>query len=334
MRLNATRHHAIRAFAGAALLAAVWASPAGAQKFDFTVFHPERNVWTETLKWWFAEVEKGTSGRVSFTPHYSGSLVNINETLKAIRDGAVPAGYVAAGAVSGQIPSFAYMEAMGGMPEGPDQFVESLEKLRPVLEAEFLKQNVEFLWGQPSPGLNVMCRDKHMKTIADWKGKKVRTAGRWQARQIAQLGASPVSMDPAEQYIALQNKTIDCALSVHVLAFSLKLHEVAPYVTELRMPVNLGMYIMNKGTWDKLSADDRAKIKSVGSEAVKRAAPYVNSQQTAALDQMKAQKAQAYTLSDKDLEDFRKAIRPVFDEMDGPGGDGGKQIKAILTKYW
>jgi TRAP-type C4-dicarboxylate transport system substrate-binding protein len=317
---------------GAALVAA--ASPARAQKLDFSVFHPERNVWTDTLKWWVEEVDKQTQGRVKFTLHFAGSLVNVTETLKAVKDGAIPSGYTAASFITGQMPGLAYLEAMGGVPEDPAGFVEAVGKLRPVLESEFHKQNVEYLWAQPSPGLNVLCRDKHLKSVADWRGKKVRTAGRWQARQLVPVGASPVSMDPGEQYIALQNKTIDCVLSVHVLALSLKLHEVAPKITVLRMAVNLGMYIINKGVWDKISADDRAKIKALGEEGIKRAAQFVHGQQSTALDTLKAQKADIYTLNDAESAAFRKAIRPVFDEMDATGGEGGKQIKAILAKYW
>jgi TRAP-type C4-dicarboxylate transport system substrate-binding protein len=322
------------AFVAASAFAAATIPQAQAQKLDFSVFYPERNAWSEYQKWWVEEVDKATQGRVKFTVHYSGSLVNVTETLKAVRDGAVPAGYTAASFITGQLPALAYLEAMGGMPESPEGYVEASTKLQPVLEAEFAKQGVEFLWSQPSPGLNVLCRDKHMASVADWKGKKVRTAGRWQARQLAQLGASPVAMDPAEQYIALQNKTIDCVLSVHVLALSLKLHEVAPKITVLRMPVNLGMYIINKGVWEKVSAADRAKIKALGQEAAKRSAKYVFDQQLAALDAMKTQKADVSTLSDAQYAEFRKAIRPAFDEMDATGGEGGKQIKAILSKYW
>jgi TRAP-type C4-dicarboxylate transport system substrate-binding protein len=317
-----------------AAIAAIATQSAAAQKLDFSVFHPERNAWTENLKWWVTEVDKATQGRVQFNVHYAGSLVNVTETLKAVRDGAIPAGYTAASFITGQLPALAYLEAMGGMPESPEGYVEASTKLQPVLETEFAKQNVEFLWSQPSPGLDVLCRDKHLMTAADWKGKKVRTAGRWQARQIAQLGASPVAMDPAEQYIALQNKTIDCVLSVHVLALSLKLHEVAPKITVLRMPVNLGVYIINKGVWEKISAADRGKIKELGREAAKRSAKYVFDQQVAALETMKGQKADISTLNDAQYAEFRKAIRPAFDEMDATSGEGGKQIKAILAKYW
>jgi TRAP-type C4-dicarboxylate transport system substrate-binding protein len=100
------------------------------------------------------------------------------------------------------------------------------------------------------------------------------------------------------------------------------------------MPVNLGVYIINKGVWEKISAADRGKIKELGREAAKRSAKYVFDQQLAALETMKGQKADINTLNDAQYAEFRKAIRPAFDEMDATSGEGGKQIKAILAKYW
>src|SRR5438105_3649880 len=142
-------------------------APAWSQnKIDLAVFHPEKNFWTPTLMWWIGEVEKATEGRVKFVPHFAGALVAVNETLKAVRDGSVPAGVISAGAVSGQMPSMAYLEAIGGMPAEVGPFIEAVNALRPVLEAEYRKQGAEYLWSQGSGGLIVLCRDRHLKQPA------------------------------------------------------------------------------------------------------------------------------------------------------------------------
>ncbi|MEO7402969.1 MAG: hypothetical protein ABIU95_04795, partial [Burkholderiales bacterium] len=119
-------------------------------KIDLAIFHPERNAWTVSLKWWIEEVDKATQGRVKVVPHFAGSLVTANEALKAVRDGAVPAGLSAAGFVGGAMPSMAYLEAIGGMPGDVAKFTDSVIALRPALEEEFRKQNVEYLWSQGS----------------------------------------------------------------------------------------------------------------------------------------------------------------------------------------
>ncbi len=304
------------------------------ERIDMAIFHPERNFWTPTLKWWMEEVDKATQGRVHFVANYAGALVSANETLKAVRDGAVPAGVTSAAFITGTLPSLAYLEAIGGVPGGVAPFIESMEALRPVLQEEFHKQNVEYLWPQASGQLVVVCRDRLIKNVADWKGRKVRTAGRWQGEQLLVLGSSPVSIDPSEQYLALQNRTIDCALSVSVLAATLKLHEVAPKISVLRMPVNATFYVINRDIWNKLSADDRAAVMRISGEATKRSAAYLNEIQAEAENQMRTQKAEVYQLSDAEVADLRAAIAPAFAKMDAQGGEAGKRISTIVRRFW
>ena len=326
---------ALRRSLALTLISLACAAPAWAQgKIDMAIFHPEKNFWTPTLMWWIGEVDKATQGRVKITPHFAGALVPLNETMKAVRDGSVPAGLTAAAAITGQIPAFAYLEAIGGMPADYGAFVEAINALRPVLEAEYRKQGVEYLWSQGSGGLIVVCRDRHLKTPEDWKNRKVRTAGRWQAEQLRAMGVSPVATDPAEQYIALQNRTIDCALSVNVLASALKLHDVAPRITQLRMPVNLSSYIINKSVYDKIPAEDRGVMRKLAIEADKRSAEHLAKVERDAIAQMKSQKADIYSLSDQELKALRSGIAPSFAKMDAEGGDTGKSIGSILKKYW
>ena len=311
------------------------AAPAMAQaKVDMAIFHPERNAWTAPLKWWIEEVEKVTQGRVKFTPHFAGSLVTVVETLKAVRDGSVPAGYTAASFVSGQMPYMAYLEALGGVPAETGKLIEVLNALRPVLEGEMRKSGVEYLWAQGSGSLIYFCRDRHLRTAADYKNRKIRTAGRWQAEQLRALGASPVATDPSEQYIALQNRTIDCAVSINLVGPGFKLHEVAPKVTQTRVPVNLSFYIMNKGLYDKISEADRAAIRRLSIEADKRSVEHVAKIEIESIALMTSQKADMYYLNAAEYAELRKAIAPAFAKMDGEGGEAGKQIADIVKRFW
>ena len=110
--------------------------------------------------------------------------------------------------------------------------------------------------------------------------------------------------------------------------------EVAPKVTELRLPVNLSFYIMNKGQFEKLSAADREAMLKLGVEGEKRSAPLLQKMSDDGAAAMKAQKAEAVRLSDAQLAAFRKAIEPAFAKMDAETGEDGKKIAAIVKKYW
>ena len=314
---------------------ALWAVPATAQQtIDIAVFHTDRDAFGDTMRWWMAEVEKRTAGRIKFKPHYSGALVKITEALNATKNGVVPMAIVAPSFISGQMPAMAYLEIMGGFPSTPADNEKALAALYPEMEKQFRAQGVEFLWQLPSFGGAVACREKHLKSPADWKGLKVRTAGRYQAQQIQALGGSPATIDPAEQYIALQNKTVDCALTVNNLGFALKLHEVAPKITQLHLPGNSLIYIMNARTWAAIPEADRAIIKATGREAENRGIKTLFDVQAVAAANMKAQKADVTELNDAELKAFRAAVRPVLDAIEKAAGESGKPIRAIVGTYW
>lgn len=319
---------AFAAMVGAAL-------PAFSQtRLDTAIFHPESAAWTAPFKWWIDEVEKATQGRVKFVPHYAGSLVSTNETFKALRDGAVPAGVPSIAALTGQMPSMAYLEAIGSIPNDASRVVDALTSLRPVLEDQFRKTNVEYLWSQSASELGVVCRQGHVRTVKDWKNRKVRGAGRWQAEQIRAIGGSAVATDPSEQYLALQNRTLDCVLSVAIFASSLKLYEVAPKITMLGVSVNLIPVLVNKPIFDKLLEGDRAAIRRLSIEAEKRSAEHLDKMTEDALAHMKSQKADIYRLNAKERAEFLKGISPAFTKMDAEGGATGKQIADIVKRYW
>ncbi|MBL0420719.1 TRAP transporter substrate-binding protein DctP [Ramlibacter sp. AW1] len=303
-------------------------------KIDMTIFHAEGAPWTPTEKWWAQEVEKATEGRVKVQLHFGGSLVPLNETLRAVRNGAVPAGLLSSAAAAGQLRYLGYTEALTGVPTDTGKLVASLNELRPVLEKNMAEQGLVYLWSQPAGELISLCRNKFLKSPADWKGTKVRTAGRWQSEQIKAVGASPQALDPSEIYLALQNGTVDCTLSVGILAPSLKLEQVAPKVTFLRQSNNLSLFVMNKDAWAKISPKDQEAIKRVSMEADKRAAQAVADAQAAGEAFFKkAQADNTYKLSDAEAEQLRKDFAAALKPLDGESGEVGKQVKAVLDKH-
>jgi TRAP-type C4-dicarboxylate transport system substrate-binding protein len=305
-----------------------------AATLDMSIFHSERSAWTHALKFWMEETKKQTQGRVEFKPFYSGALGKITETFKAVRNGSVPIGTTAAGVESSRIPSLAYIEGEAGMPNDGASWLTAAGQLRPVLDRLFDAKGVKFLWMQPSFGGTVNCRKKLLKNPSDWKNLRVRTAGRWQVEQIRKLGANPVATDPAEQYIALQNGTLDCVLSNHEITYAFKLYEVAPKVVNLGVGVNALMYIVNKKVWGKISAADQKTIERLAVEAQIVAATHLEPLQPMLRDKIRKAGVEVYSLNKAEKDAFVNAIRPVFDKMDGVSGADGQIVRKILEPHW
>jgi TRAP-type C4-dicarboxylate transport system substrate-binding protein len=307
---------------------------ASAATFDMSIFYNESDIFATQYKAWAADVDKSTAGRVQFKAAYSGALTSVVETLNAVRRGVVPAGYTAAAFSSAAIPSLAYVEALGGAPNEPDALIKAYGAVEPAMSALLKKNGVELLYLAPSYDVIVACRDKHLKTPADWAGLKVRAAGRWQSMQVAAMGASPVAINPAEQYLALQNKTVDCVLSVPNLATSLKLYEVAPKITLLRQAVNLGMYIMNPQAFAQISAADQATVRKVSADAQARTAKELKAAVAKSVDGLKAAGADIYALSDAELKTVKERMNAAFDKIGEAAGEDGKPLAAALKPYW
>ena len=187
------------------------------------------------------------------------------------------------------------------------------------------KYGVELLYTQPTFDLLVICGGKHLKAVSDWPGTKVRAAGRWQSQQVLALGGAPTAIDPGEQYLALQNKTVDCALSVPTLVLSLKLYEVAPKLTSLRQAVNTSLLVMNPRSWRSISAEDQAAIRAVSTETRHRAIVQMRSIADKGMADLKTLGSDIYTLNDAELIAMKDKMRPVFDKI----GEGRRRRQAI-----
>lgn len=319
---------------GALAMTGLTATPARALELDVSIWHNKSSAWTWGYEWWAKEIRKRTDGRVVLKPFFSGALTKANETFDAVSNGSVPVGTTSAASISGKVPPLAYVAAEAGMPNSVAGFVKVAGELRPVLEKLLARHHIKYLWMLPSYGAVVDCRDKHLKKASDWKGLKIRTAGRWQVEQIKQLGASPVAMDPAEQYLALQNGTIDCALSNNEITLFAKLYEPAPKVTDLRVTVNVLLYLANMRAWDRISASDRKIVAQVTREAEEATAKHLFDIQSEIQKKYVAAGADLYKLTDAERNEFSKVMQKTFRQMDKATGPAGAQIRKILEPYW
>lgn len=106
----------------------------------------------------------------------------------------------------------------------------------------------------------VHTRDKPVKTLADFKGLKLRAPTRITNRMLAAFGATPVSMPVPAVAEALSKGVIDgCVIPWEVMP-SVKIHEMVKYHSELEagskaLYTSVFVVAMNKARYDSLPAD-------------------------------------------------------------------------------
>ncbi len=133
------------------------------------------------------------------------------------------------------------------------------------------------------------------------------------------LGANPVGLDASEMYLALQQKTVDGVDNATVDLVNLKLYEVTKYLSMTSHITDFFMIVMNKGLWDRLSADEQ----KIMLQAMRKSMEWEWKAQPdairASVEKLRSS-MQANDLSPDELKAFVQATRPVIQHFEGSIG--------------
>jgi TRAP-type C4-dicarboxylate transport system substrate-binding protein len=245
---------------------------------------------------------------------WPGQLVKTNEAFDSVRQGMIE-GY------SGSLLYFA-----GLVPEVNCQWL-------------------PFNWSDPEDAVNVLLNKGYMKVMAeavakhgvtylaplsvatmglmtkspvhkleDLQGKKIRAVG-MEAQIVKALGASAVAIAGAEQYMALQRGTVDGTDYPWYTIEKYKFYEVLDYITApaLHTPGVIEI-VMNQKTFQALTPDEQAAVKKAAMAAMDRSFKMTPQFDQEAIDAAAKRGVKIITLSNEELDRFRKAVQPLWDE--------------------
>lgn len=200
-------------------------------------------------------VKEKTKGRMVIEHHSAGALLPNQEIFPSVKKGIIEMGYVTPGYWKTDIP----LSQVCALPFTFINYWEVLyffKKLgfENMLREEIAKHDVLYFSDHVIP-VEIVSK-KPIRTIEDFKGKKIRTYGNF-AKYISLLGASPVSAPGPEIYTGLTTGVFDAAhWGAAVGAESLALYEVCKYhiLPSLSLGTEEGWFI-NKKALEKLPKD-------------------------------------------------------------------------------
>ncbi|WP_203557081.1 TRAP transporter substrate-binding protein [Bacillus sp. B15-48] len=299
----------------------------------FSLYSSENDLYSVTFREWAEKVEEETEGRVKFTPYYSGQLSSLFDTLDSVKSGTVDGGLLSAGASSGQIDAVSLLEPLGVF-RSEEDFKEFYEDSLSVMMDIFQENGVELsFWTVSNTQSLIVHPDKFITNPDQMKGMKIRTAGRWQAEQAEALGAAPVTMDPGELYLALQNKTVDTTVQTVNLTESFKLYEVAPKMSLANISANANMFILNSKVWDSISDEDKEVIRNISiNVGLESYSTYAELEETI-LDRMAENGAEINPLTKEEEDNFLEIYNSITPKIVENVGDQGKELNEILKNY-
>lgn len=188
-------------------------------------------------------------------------------------------------------------------------------------------------------GFKVMSSTKPLRTLADFRGQKMRIQpSKVLEAQMRALGASPQVLSFGDVYQALRSGVVDGTENPPSNFYTQRMHELQRHMT-LSNHGYLGYaVIVNRKFWEGLPSGIRSDLEEAMKEATKYANAIAQKENDEALDAIrKSGKTIVYPLSDKEREEWRRALAPVHKEMENRIGKNligavNREVSAELRK--
>lgn len=272
-------------------------------------------------------VKQRTGGRCNIEIFWSDSLVPMFESFDAVRQGSAEMATFPVGAFSGVEAVFASAEipflydSIEAQLEGQGVLVDTYNK---VVESKYNQKALSVTSIIP---LNIGCKKRPIKTLADWKGLMVQSISPITSELTTSFGATGAPASPIDVYELLEKGTVDATIQSLGKYVEAKLWEVCLFITNANLVPASAMTTMNAGIWNQLPKD----IQDIILDEVKKMKAEVDNitlkTYYSYLDEL-GKHMQVYNLPKSERENWKAAAKPMIDKYMGKMGD----LAAEITK--
>ena len=258
-----------------------------------------------------------TNGKFKIKTYSAGELFSVPRAYQGLEKGAIDMWVGPAWAFSGRNP-IGFVS--GSLPYSIKSHEEAYDimfktKFRDVVREAYKKNNIFYLTASAG-GADGICSKFPIRTIDDLKGKKIRGGG-VKGKVLKALGAVDVKLSPREIYTALQRGLIEGACMPNRLFGQWGFFEYAKYVS---YPSVFGNYWVdvacNLEAWNSLPKEYQVILQDEADKiwkwALKTLLPSVEKY---VQEKWSKKGVQYITLSDENLNEFKKAVYPIWDEL-------------------
>ena len=232
--------------------------PAGAQAkpIVWNLPHVAAPTYYHTVNYtaFAAKVKEKSQGRMEIRIHPASSLYPSHELIPALVDGRAEIGPVVSGYLTDILLEIGPLD-LPFMTGSLEEHRKAANALRPFFTEMLAKRGLKLLAINAWPTQQLFSLQP-VKSVTDWKGKKIRVYGADSANTARALGAAPVSLGFGEVYTALEKKTVDGAMTSATNAEPMKFFEVAKFINYWYLAgAGSEWFVVNQKAFDALPKD-------------------------------------------------------------------------------
>lgn len=322
----------------AMLLGATLAMPAKAQDFTFRLHSfgsPKSLDHTIHLDRWAENVEKDSKGRIEIEVYPAMQLGGRPGDLpQQMEDGVVDIIWTLPGFTPGRFPGTQGLE-LPFMNTGKSATMSpaAMEFVTGHLQKEF--EGIYLVSIHATDAALIHTVKKPIKTLEDFKGMKLRVAGRFIGEAVKALGATPVGIPLPGVYEALSRGQVEGMLINWAITKPFRFYEVTNHHSELALYQSMLMTMMRGASYNKLPADLKAVVdRNSGIAWAKKMGVAWDTQTAPARKAIVDHGNNVFKVSDAEIARWKKTVQPAYDawiaEMNGRGYDGPALFKTLL----
>ena len=327
----------LKACACAAAIA-LGAASAQAQTITLKLSHfvPPQHAFHKWVTAWAEKIEKESGGRLKFEIYPNGQLVGPpNRQFDAARNGITDIAWCLHGVTPGRYAMtelanlpFTWPSVGADLPEMGKRMTEMAPK---YFAAEHQGLHILFM-NMANPV--VIYSKTPIKTLDDFKGKKIRYASITNKFLLEALGAVPLLVPPPEAQDALAKGVVDGAGFPHEAGFAYDLVSVAPYSLDPPLASATFAMVMNPAKYNALPADLRAILdkESGVAGAMSFGKAWQDFEKFARATEIK-KGLQITTLSPADVAKMKELAKPIIEKALDAQEKAGHPAREFFAAY-
>eukprot|EP00003_Mantamonas_plastica_P001620 TRINITY_DN11140_c0_g2_i1.p1 TRINITY_DN11140_c0_g2~~TRINITY_DN11140_c0_g2_i1.p1 ORF type:complete len:359 (+),score=59.40 TRINITY_DN11140_c0_g2_i1:419-1495(+) len=256
---------------GSVLTAATVGQVAAETTFRYAEATPNRGARAAALQHFADELKDQSGGDMTLDIHWGGALLKYSAILGGVSSGTADMGSV----LAAYEPQKMRVLSVGDIPvPQSDAWVGmramyELMTTNEQIQQAFVQNDVVYITNYTTSEMQFECAgDARIESLDDFVGKKVRASAIY-AKILDEVGANLVNFTYSEIYQALDTGLVDCSGGYLYAMRAFKTPEISTSVALMNWGQIAGFaMVMNKWTWDDLSADQQQLLRKVGSEMV------------------------------------------------------------------
>ncbi|WGK68143.1 TRAP transporter substrate-binding protein DctP [Candidatus Haliotispira prima] len=255
---------------------------------------PDNSPWNDTLYAGVEKIEKQTGGRVRIRIYGNGLAGEETEVLRKIRLGSVDAGVFTAVALKSVVPKTLVL-SLPYFVRTKEDLQMIMDELTPGFNKDFAKQGYEVL-GWAFSGWIYMFYKDDIRSPNDVGNVRLGVSpsepelqAAWQA-----LNFRVTTVTFSDTFISLQNGLLSGFYSTPIGALAYQWFAFTPHMIDSKVAPLLGAVLVSSRSWRRISAADRAVIRSEMQKMISNFSDVAQKQDIKAVEVMKKKGLKVY----------------------------------------